>query len=116
MTRISALAALAIVGLIAGTNAYADDDAGTSAPPPPPTAATSTAQVVDRDNPAAVIAALPPDVRARLTGDQVTDIVRHAGAGPQDAVAKIVPSVFFATLLGIVIALVYARHRRDRLM
>lgn len=64
---------------------------------------------------------LPPDVRAKLSPEQLHDIMleraKHparSASGEPPAVAIIVPVTMFAMIFAIVVVVVYANFRRDR--
>ena len=72
----------------------------------------STADALD------VIRRLPPDVRQKLTGDQIEMIIRRQqnqlGDSPAKIEAIIIPTVFFLTIIGIVVIIQLARFRREK--
>ncbi len=70
----------------------------------------------DDESAEATIARLPPDVRSRLTGQQIESILRNSHDSDKSAVAILVPLGFFLTILGIVVALAVARHRREAML
>jgi hypothetical protein len=63
---------------------------------------------------------LPPDVRAKLSPEQLRDVMierakrPHHSSGDPPAVAIIVPLAMFALVFAIVVAALYANFRRDR--
>jgi hypothetical protein len=63
-----------------------------------------------------VIRRLPPDVRQKLTGDQIEMIIRREqqGESPAKIEAIIIPTVFFLTIIGIVVIIQWARLRREK--
>lgn len=126
------LAAL-LATLLGGAVAHAD--VGPPVPPVPPVPPSPPALPVDAergeaqgsvqvnigtdrddDDPVELINRLPPEVRVQLTGDQIENIIRRE---QDDRVASsasevLVPGFFFATILGIVGLLQFARFRRER--
>lgn len=130
-----AAATLVLAALLGGAVAHAD-----VVPPVPPVPPTPPALPVDAerddakqgnpegsvqvnigtddddDDPVDVISRLPPEVRVQLTGDQIENIIRReqdsrSVSGASDV---LVPGFFFATILGIVGLLQFARFRRER--
>jgi hypothetical protein len=56
-------------------------------------------------------------VRARLTGDQVEQIIRRSQeAQLSSSAATVVPAAFFIAIVGIVVAVLVGRHRRERIL
>ncbi len=61
-----------------------------------------------------VLQQLPEDVRAKLTGEQLADIVDGAQRMRGRELENIlIPIVFFATIIGVVFLVMWARMRRD---
>src|SRR5688500_16538049 len=108
--RILALAAAALVAVAVAVPAAAQD-----APPAPPTPPAPPAAAVahyDPRDPTAVISRLPPDVRSRLEGPEIVNIVEAQQKGGLDE-DIVIPTVFFGTIIGIVSLFVILRLRRD---
>jgi hypothetical protein len=80
------------------------------APPVPP--ATAAVPELDPDDPLSAMARLPPDVRQKLSGADIVQIVRPAHEARDEKI--VVPTVFFATIVCIVLAFVILRSMRDR--
>lgn len=73
---------------------------------------TTPPEQYDARDPTAVIARLPPDVRARLEGHEIVSIVEAQNRGGLDE-DIVIPTVFFGTIIGIVLLFVILRLRRD---
>lgn len=91
------------------------------APPPVPTPPGTSGisvgvELGNEDDALNVLTQLPPDVRAKLDGDQLEQIVRRAQEGDQSppAVAIVAPVAFFLTVFALVCAILFARFRRER--
>jgi hypothetical protein len=73
----------------------------------------------DDDSPVDIIAKLPPDVRQRLTGEQIAQIVNEQQKNERSnggAVAIVVPLGFFAMSIGIVLVILLVDLRRKKLL
>lgn len=97
--RILALAVAVALALSVALPAAAQD-----APP--------AAEHYDPRDPTAVISRLPADVRSRLEGHEIVNIVEAQQKGGLDE-DIVVPTVFFGTIIGIVLLFVILRLRRD---
>lgn len=103
-------ATLLAAALLALTSAAARADEG-----PPPHEGGVQVKLGGQPDPLDVIGRLPPDVRGQLNGEQIEDILRRSQEAQTATLAStLVPSVFFATILGIVIIVAVGRYRRDR--
>jgi hypothetical protein len=73
-----------------------------------------------RDDPLSVLGRLPPDVRDKLSAEQIEDIVRRAQQPPPSSalemVEVLVPLGFFGSIVGVVALIMFARHRRELLL
>jgi hypothetical protein len=95
-----------------GDDAKDGDDGGAGSDPGHDSAAAG-----DDDGDESVIANLPPDVRDRLTGEQIESILRRRTDRHSESIAATVaPAMFFLTVIAIVIAVIMGRHRRDRVL
>lgn len=86
-------------------------------PAPPGTSGISVGvELGNEDDALQVLTQLPPDVRAKLDGDQLEQIVRRAQEGDQSppAVAIVAPVAFFLTVFAVVCAILFARFRREK--
>jgi hypothetical protein len=111
--RIFALALAAAVALAFAQPAVAQDTPTPPTPPTPPTAPAAPAvEPYDPRDPTAVISRLPPDVRSRLEGHEIVNIVEAQNRSGLDE-DIVIPTVFFGTIIGIVLMFVILRLRRD---
>lgn len=70
------------------------------------------APAYDPRDPTAVISRLPPDVRGRLEGHEIVNIVEAQNRSGLDE-DIVIPTAFFGTIIGIVLMFVILRLRRD---
>ena len=78
-------------------------------------AATPPAQPPPPDLPPGTLNDLPKDVRDRLTAEQLHDLLMARQEAQPPAVAWLIPISFFVATLLIVIAALYANHRKEGL-
>lgn len=115
---VTPILALAVAGTVRA------QDAGTAPSleqPMPPAAPTSDGvnfkvDVGDDDGPLGVLNQMPPDVRAKLNAEQIEEIVRRAQTNQNEPpmVAVLAPLAFFLCVFGVVVAVLFARFRRER--
>lgn len=67
----------------------------------------------DPNDPVGVLARMPPDVRGRLEGHEIVSIVEAQKRGGLDE-DVVIPTVFFGTIVVIVLLFVLLRMRRDQ--
>jgi hypothetical protein len=110
MTHRIVAAAFLLTALTVSFSAAAQDagPAATNAP----NESNESNEAYDPRDPTAVIARLPPDVRSRLEGHEIVNIVEAQKRGGLDE-DIVIPSAFFATIVGIVLMFVVLRLRRD---
>ncbi|MCC7073611.1 MAG: hypothetical protein IT383_20040 [Deltaproteobacteria bacterium] len=110
--------ALAIAGEVRAQDAgTAPPVAETAAPQPPrPDGVDLKVEVGDDDGPLTVLNQMPPDMRAKLNAEQIEQIVRRAQTNQNEPplVAVLAPLGFFLCVFGVVVAVLFARFRRER--
>ncbi len=87
-----------------------------AATPPTSDGVSLKVDVGDDDGPLTVLNQLPADVRAKLNAEQLEGIVRRAQTNENEPplVAVLAPLSFFLCIFGVVVAVLFARFRRER--